>query len=119
MGLKSTIQVAAKQALVGLGDLHEDMDYIKNTGEVYDPATGENVIQCIKLDIKGVRVNFKSREIDGTTVELDDFKVLTLVQDLSVTPNIKDEIIVQQIKYRVKNFAKDPADAVWIIQVGL
>ena len=118
MGLKATIQNAVASALGGLDDMYEDAIYIMTTS-VYNPATSENVKQDLGVEVKGVKVNYARREVDGTVIQADDFKFLIPNKWLvaNVVPKTTHSIKINQVQYSIVNFVLDPADAVWTFQV--
>lgn len=119
MGLKQILKNVAAIALEALDDLYVPAKYFTTLGENFNSATGENVIQKAAYEIKGAIVNYGIKEIDGDIIEKTDFKFLVPAKVLLIGPKVNDVIKISNIDYVVKHFRKDPADALWIFQMGI
>lgn len=83
----------------------------------YSPSTGVN--DSVSETVDALREDYTAREIDGQSIQANDFKLLVLVSDFKVlTPRIDGlHVSVDEKECAVINAQKDAADAVWTIQV--
>lgn len=120
MGLTGTIQKAVGSGFGALGDLKKTVTHIRAGTPVYDPATGSEtgVAETTQANIKAVIAGYKNFEINGAQIVVGDRKVLVPAGSLQVEPKVNDKIEFDGVKHQVKNVGKDPAGAMYILQVG-
>lgn len=117
MALKSIFKGAAQTIFTALDDVKISVTYqVKSSS--YTPATGRVTLGETDYVITNcIRLDFEADEIDGLAVKPEDFQLMIPVDDLDVTPAIDDYILIDSVPHNVVNYKKDPADAVWTIQV--
>ncbi len=120
MGLAGTIRKAVDSGFKSLGDLKKTVSHIRTGSPVYDPDTGgeTGTVETTQSNIEAVVTSYKNFEINGSQIVAGDRKVLIPVNSLTVGPVVNDKIEFDGVRYQVKNVGKDPADALYIIQVG-
>lgn len=75
--------------------------------------------------VKAVRTEFKTSEIDGTLIKEDDFKLMIAAKSLTAKPENDDLIVDDQKTYKIKRVKKiAPADVdlvyiLHVVQVGV
>jgi len=117
MGLQDTFKAAAQTIFTALGDVKISVTYrIRTMG--YSPATGRTSPSDTDYAITNcIRIDYRADEIDGVAVKPKDFKLMIPVDDLTPTPEVDHFILIDSVIHNVVSFEKDPADAVWTIQV--
>lgn len=83
----------------------------------YSPSTGNSLATTETVDV--MREEYKQSQIDGQTIQSNDFMLLALVSDFNViepkTGGLK--VSVDGLDCSVVKASKDAANAVWTIQV--
>lgn len=117
MGLREVLQNAAVAAVAAVGNIATASTFV-SIASVYDTATGDTTITDTDYpDLKIVFTNYKSNEINNTTILSTDQKALIPKLNLEPTPKMKDLIQRNGIEWKIESIDIDPADALWIFQV--
>lgn len=84
----------------------------------YDPLTGTSGAATTET-IPCLRVEYKAREIDGQAIQKSDFQLIARVAEFSALSPRTDgvRVAVDGLVCNIVSAEKDPADAIWIIQV--
>jgi len=94
-----------------LGDLVVEVTYTGKGG--YDPATG-SVSEGASQTIKGVFASYSRQEVDGSTVQVSDRKlVVRATTPLSIGGNISYD----GMTYEIISVTPDPADTTYTVQL--
>ena len=121
MGLRDTIQKAAKAAVAATGDVAEKVTYNSLTSVTYAPATSATPTetQAPVSNVPIVWQDIETSRVDGRNVLIRDREVLVTAKDLgTVVPESEDEIERSNgEKWRVVRKRTDPAEAAYILQV--
>jgi hypothetical protein len=117
MALKSVFKAAAQTIFTALDDVKISVtyrvvssSYNTSTGIVTPSNTDYAITNCIRID-------YEADEIDGLAVKPEDFKLMIPVDDLDVNPAVDHQILIGTDIHNVVSYQKDPADAVWTIQI--
>ncbi len=122
MSLKEAFQNAAVTALNAFSSLSESVTYNSktDTSASYDPTTG--IVSDPYVSYAGVEMIFleyEATKIDNVTILTTDQQAMIAQSELTPTPKRGDTIIRSSEKWDVVSVTKDPADALWILQVRL
>lgn len=128
MGMREEIQADLAEAFDdpdGLADAVKPVAGTRTVKGGYDPEIGGTVpATTILYSGRGVFGSYLAKEIDGSRIQTEDVKLLTLQNELfeeqggvltetPVSPKIGDQIS----GYRALNVSEDPAEATWTIQL--
>jgi hypothetical protein len=118
-GLQEAFRNAAAAAFAAVGDIKEMAVFRSktNSNPVFDPATDTISDAYSDQSVNIVPSGYDSREVDGQTVLITDEKAKILVADLTVDPKRNDQIVRNSVVWEVINIHKDPANAVWTLQI--
>ena len=117
MGLQDIFKAAAQIIFTALDDVKISVIYRVRTS-TYDPATGRTTPSDADYPITNcIRIDYEADEVDNAAVKPKDFKLMIPVDDLTPTPEIDHLVVIDSVEHNVVDFNKDPADAVWTIQV--
>lgn len=115
--MKDIFKNAAQIIFTAMDDVKITVTYRVKTSS-YNTSTGKVTISHTDYVITNcIRVYFTAKEIDGLAIKPEDFKLLIPVDDLPVTPKIDDYVLIDSKNHNIIHYEKDPADAVWTIQV--
>jgi hypothetical protein len=120
MGLRNTVQLAALQAFITLGDLVQTVTYMSLTGAVTrDIEAGTVVPVSVNYTLpRAVFARFKESEIDANVSVLTDSKLLIPALDLPVAPKSADIVLDETGRtWEIVRRLSDPAAAVIVCQV--
>lgn len=127
MGMKGAFKAAARAAFAAAGDIVTTVTYISNNGSSYDTSTGSVTPSTTSYTgIDAIPDSYSTREItnqpdisrSGNRAILpDDKKLYILVDDLTPTPKENDTVILSSENWTVIGKYKDPADALWQLQI--
>jgi hypothetical protein len=118
-GLQEAFRSAAAAAFSAAGDIKESATFRSKTNmnPVYDPVTDTETQSYTDYSTSMVPSGYDSREIDGINILDTDERVKILVEELTPIPKRNDQIIRSSIKWEIINIHKDPANAVWTLQI--
>lgn len=118
--MKIAIQQAVKQAMTVVKPLNSTVVYHSTGTFKKHPVTGI-MVESGGADYTSTdmtMVGYKSNEIDGTHVLSTDQKGLISTLVFTDTPKNSDYLTDEDsIKWNVESHKKDPAKALWIIQL--
>jgi len=122
MGLKSAFQKAALTGIKAAGDVIVTAQYYQAVSTVYDASTGVASAIVHQHITDGLWSRFSADKIDDEKILPTDVKFI--VPRLGFKPDIPSthdfvRIVEQQTssQYDVVNYDKDPAEAIFIIQL--
>ncbi|MHC5213943.1 MAG: hypothetical protein ACYSOO_05085 [Planctomycetota bacterium] len=119
MGLKEVFQGVADTIFVAFGNIQRTDIIYTVTNDDYIPGSGVTEDDT-SYTISGYLLEYTTEEVDDVAVLKTDRRLLMKVQAYPlITPKIGDEITIDGEIWRVKNRYKDPADAIWDIQMRL
>jgi len=113
-------QVQGVMDILGQEDgLAPEHTYVRTDTSAYDPATGTvNNTETTYADIPMVLARYKSEEMDGEKIVVNDQKAIVAALDLPVIPRVQDRIVLSDGRnFMVMDFKGVPGDSVWIIQI--
>ncbi len=117
MGLRQSLQDSVAAAFDDdLADAVQSFTIKRAASSVYDTLLGENVITYITADSRGVFDKFTKSELVYDGVKPEDFKLIVLQNEMSISPEIDDLIVESLNIYKIISFKKDPANVAWEIQ---
>ena len=118
-GLQEAFRNAAAAAFAAVGDIKETAIFRSktNANPVFNPTTDTISDAYSDYSVNIVPSGYNSKEADGHTVLITDEKAKILVDDLSVDPKRNDQLVRNSVVWEVVNIHKDPADAVWTLQI--
>jgi hypothetical protein len=64
-----------------------------------------------------LRVNYSTTEVDGSSVQRGDFKLMMFVSSLNQAPTSGSQVVWDSVPVTVVNVDLDPTGAVYILQV--
>jgi len=118
MGLKEAFKAAVQTAFNAAGNVKISITYTSNPPPVYDPSTGVATPNTTDYSLTNViREDYEAMEIDGLAIQENDAKLLIPVDDLTPNPKIDDYVTMDSQQWNVVNKYKDPADALWTLQI--
>lgn len=84
----------------------------------FDPIT-EQETGGVTETVDAMRDKYDARQVDGAAIQVKDFKLLAMVNDfIAINPKTDGlKVNVDGVECQVIDAEKDPADAVWTIQV--
>lgn len=102
-----------------LGDKGRAMTLHKRTAGTYDPDTGTATPTEVDHACQGAEFDYPALVIDGTRIQVGDKKVILVMQDNSIEPDVGDEITGSARRNVVAAKAISPAGIVvaWQLQV--
>lgn len=121
MGLRDTLKSSAQSAFKAAGDIKEDVTYYGKGVVTYNTSTGVVNAQDSGYLISAIFSNYKNSQVDGKKILNTDVRMLLPQNDLPIEPAAHDFIIRLEanasIKYEALSIEKDPAGALWMIQL--
>lgn len=118
MGLKEAFKAAVQTAFNAVGNVKISIVYTSNPPSSYDPSTGVTTPNTTDYSMTNViREDYEAEEIDGLAIQTNDVKLLIPVDDLTPIPQIDDYVTMDSKQWNVVNKHKDPADALWTLQI--
>lgn len=119
-GLQEAFQKAAAAAFTAAGNVKESVTVrIKSSSNpAYNPSTDSVTDSYTDYTVNALPSGYDTKEIDGRTILNTDEKLMILVEDLpSITPKRNDQIIRDSVTWEIESVHKDPADALWTLQI--
>jgi hypothetical protein len=118
-GLKEAFKSAAAAAFAAADDVKESVTLRSkaSSNPTYNPTTDAVTDSYTDYTVNIIPSGYDSREINNQTILDTDEKVKILVADLSITPKRNDQVIRNSVTWEVVSVHKDPADAVWTLQI--
>lgn len=122
MGLRSDIQTDMAEAFDGdLADAVATFTASRvTTSGTLDPVTGDYPTTTTAYSGRGIFANYEAREVDGQHILATDTKLIALQNEVvrdsdgsQYAPAVDDTLA----GYRVVNVGKDPAGAIWEVQL--
>jgi hypothetical protein len=124
MGMKEAFKAAAQTAFSAAGNVKKSVTYRSksNKNPTYTPSTNTVTDRYTDYTVNMIFESYISREIDNRTVLATDQKALIPVDNLTPTPKINDEVIVDkgettEVNWDIVHIHKDPADALYTFQI--
>lgn len=125
MSLASMVKKAVASAYKVVGpELAPEVDYVRNTGTVYDATSGTSVETSTTTPVQAILSDPKARASGPDTAlgatdsreDLADRKALIQQADLAFKPQEQDHIVLKSgVKYVVSKVTEDPAHATWAL----
>lgn len=119
MGLRDTIQKAARTAVAATGDIAVSANYLAYSSATYNASTGS--VAATYATVAGITVvfsGFRLSQIDGENIRPEDKKALIpALLVTGVTPKPDDQVVASGVAWTVINAGIDPADALHVLQV--
>lgn len=110
------IQKQVAGAFEILDDLRTEVTYIEESSAEYSPATG-SVGTSVTYSVQNCIVTtYSVRDVNGTTVQINDRKVIMEASNLSFTPTSHGKLLFNGSTYSIVNVRRDPAGATFILQ---
>jgi len=121
MGIGATVQSAVQSAFTVMDDMLTTVTYrAKSSGSAtYNTTTGAVSESYTDYSVDGLLVRYQSQEVDNVAIQPTDQKLLVPALDLTPTPKLNDIVVISSVSWQVINFSKDPAGAMYIIQLRL
>jgi len=121
VGLRETMSKAAQTAFTAAGDIPVATTYYQRGSTVYDASTGTVSAGVNTYLFSMIFAAFKSNEIDNEHILATDQKGLVPQANFSTIPAVGDYLFIVEsgasVRYDVQGFKKDPADALWTLQL--
>lgn len=118
MGLKDTIKSAVGSGFTALGDLKTTVTFKTHTANPsYNPTTQAISESSTSVSVTGVLARYNRRQIDGQVIQPNDQKFLFLQSAITFSPTLIDSVIISGAEWQVIDVSKDPADAIWVMQI--
>ena len=120
MGLKETIQSAVNKGFGSLSTMRETVILkSSNDNPTYSPTAQTISFDEDDVEVVGLFARYNIREIDGQVVKRFDQKFIAPQANFGgVSPQSIDRLIrADGTEWSIINVSKDPADAVWVLQV--
>ena len=125
MGLKETFQSIAQTVVAATGTVRKTVTYTsKSANPSYNPATGvvtesdQTYTVLAIVDMSPGRLSSISLE-SNPNLAVNTNKTLIYIAklDLTPTPKLTDEILIDSVTWEVTDINIDPADALWILAI--
>lgn len=119
-GLKEAFKNAAAAAFAAAGDVKEEVTLrIKaSSNPTYNPTTDSITDSYTDYTVNIIPSGYDSREINNQTILDTDEKAKILVDDIAnITPKRNDQVVRNSVVWEIVSTHKDPADAVWTLQI--
>ncbi len=119
MGLRDTFKTAAVAAQDAFGDVFVSVRYEQHASIVYDVSSGVASAVTSTIGASFVLQDYSQREIDNENVFPTDVKALVAQDRFAGTPTMEDTVVIAatSAEYEVVRVMKDPADALWEMQL--
>jgi hypothetical protein len=100
-----------------LQDFGSNLVLTRSTGATYNPATGQTATPTVQtFTVRGVFINYKDENIDGTVIRMGDRRLLVAPQGSTTTPAIGD--VVDGLKVvDVRSYAPNGTTIAWACQM--
>jgi hypothetical protein len=119
-GLKEAFRNAAAAAFAAADDVKEEvvLRVKASSNPSYTPSSDTISDSYTDYTVNAIPSGYDSREVNGRTILDTDEKIKILVADITnITPKRTDQIVRDSVVWEIENVHKDPADAVWTLQV--
>lgn len=86
----------------------------------FDPVTGTITggSSARSSNAGAIRANYEANEVDGQKIQVNDFKLLVRVNDLSIDPRTDSvKVSFDGLTCNIIRATKDAADVIWTLQV--
>jgi len=86
----------------------------------YDPVARTSPVTTANVTFKGKVVNFEIKEINGTSIQRDDKKVILSAKDQTVVPNEKDKMRIDNKDFNIvsiRTVEENGVDLFYVLQV--
>jgi hypothetical protein len=120
LDLSKMVQNAISTVTSAVDGVEERITFNKHaSAPVYEPATDSYSSEYASTtNIRSIWCRFKDVEFDVEKIRPTDYKVLIAALDLpGIEPSVEDQVILRGKTYGVYSAKKDPAKALWILQV--
>lgn len=121
MGLRETLSKAAQTAIVATGDIPVTTYFYSIGSTTYDTSTGVASVGSTVYVVSMIFTRFNTNEIMDENIEPTDQKGIIPQANISVIPKIDDYLQIVEsgvsVRYDVVGKQKDPADAIWKLQL--
>ena len=101
------------------GNIRAAVNYISVDTAIYDPSLGSvvEVLNSTQSNVYMIFTSFKLENVDGQMVHINDQKAICPTLDLTAVPSDLDYLVKDSVRWDIKNFKTDPANAAWILHV--
>ena len=121
MTTRAKFQGIADKLFTKFADLVKPAVFTKpGTGGTLDPITGvvTGGTAAVTANAGAIREDYTAREFDGQKIQVNDFKLLVRVQELTLDPRTDSVTVAfDGDTCNIMHADKDAADAVWTLQV--
>lgn len=120
MGLKGTLFDAVDKAFAALDDLPQTILYYSVTLGGYNLVTDSISTATTLITCQGVKYKSKVETQDWKKTELDETKIMiagSVFANAAIVPKEDDYMLVDGVKYEIKNIRPAPANALYVFVV--
>jgi hypothetical protein len=117
MSVRGDFAQSAADIFAAFGDVPVDVLLTKLVSTEYDPTTGTVESANDEYEGQGFVIEYDQHEVDGETVRTGDVKCILRQAEFTEAPTPSDRVTIAERIYEVINIGKDPADALWILQL--
>ena len=121
MTTRAKYQGVADKLFTKFADLVKPAVFTKpGTAGIIDPQDGSITGETpdIVSNAGAIREDYTAREVDGQKIQINDFKLLVRVQELTLDPRTDSvKLAFDGDTCNIITASKDAADAVWTFQV--
>ncbi len=117
MALRDTFGAAVVTILDAFEDLIPDIEYYDVTPGVYDPVTNSATDTETLISIRGAFYKEKQESKDWSRVVEDSTKILIAGDELLITPEEHDYMIIDSVRYEIIRIDPIGDDVAYIFRV--
>lgn len=121
MGLRETLSKGAQTAFIAAGDVPELAYYYQTGSSVYDVSAGTVSATTSQYLASFIFTAYSNKELENENIEPADVKAIIPQANISVVPVIDDYLyrieFGASVRYDVIRRDRDPADAIWKLQL--
>lgn len=121
MGLRETLSKGAQTAFTAAGDVPESATYYQIGSTSYDVSSGVASVPTTSYVASFIFTSYKNYELNNEHIEPADVKGIIPQANISALPVIDDYLFRVEagasVRYDVVAVEKDPADALWKLQL--
>ncbi len=117
MSLRADFAAAAVDIFAAFGDVPIALTLTKMLSAEYNTTTGVVDTANDEFEAQGFIIEYDQHEVDGETVRTGDVKCILRQAEIDAQVTVNDKITINERIYDVVNVGKDPADALWLLQI--
>lgn len=115
MSLRNELSAAAQDIFDALGDVKEQVVYVKKSLGTYNATTGKTPEYVKRYPIEVVFSDVTDTQDVLADMQLGDLKCYMLGSDVPFEPQINDVIEKEKTTYTITSTMPDPIQAVWTL----